>query len=178
VDRSHRILGVPFGSSDVLHEQDDLLAGGRSLEQCFVRDRCSGQWCAQAFAKRGVRYEHAEQSRSQLYLEMLPRGNAKTIRLLDHPRAINQICLLERRTTRGRADVIDHPIGAHDDIANAIAGLCGLAGSRRSKYDCGPEPGKEDEAIEAGVMPPPRVDPRLGVHQLPRRRWDHGRGWH
>lgn len=66
---------------------------------------------------------------------MRPRLNAKTISLLDHPRAINQICLLERRTTRGRGDVIDHPIGAHDDIANAIAGLCGLAGSRRSTYD-------------------------------------------
>jgi len=37
---------------------------------------------------------------------------------------------------------------------------------------------KEEEAIAAGVMPPPRVDPRLGLNQLPRRRWDHGRGWH
>jgi hypothetical protein len=50
--------------------------------------------------------------------------------------------------------------------------------THRFRGSAGPEPEKEDEAIEAGVMPPPRVDPRLGVDQLPRRRWDHGRGWH
>jgi hypothetical protein len=149
-----------------------------------VGDRYSGQWCAQAFEKRGIKYEHAELNRSQLYLELLPRVNAKTIRLLDHSRAINQICMLQRRTTRGRNDTIDHPDGAHDDIANAIAGLCGLASAKRSSYDSsldwvgGPAPGKEEEAIAAGVIPPPRVDPRLGLSPSPRRRWDHDRGWH
>jgi hypothetical protein len=64
----------------------------------------------------------------------LPRLNAKTIRLLDHPRAINQICTLERRTMRGGRDTIDHPPGTHDDLANAIAGLCGIAGTRRYRY--------------------------------------------
>jgi hypothetical protein len=31
---------------------------------------------------------------------------------------------LERRTARGGRDSIDHPPGAHDDLANAVAGLC------------------------------------------------------
>ena len=66
---------------------------------------------------------------------MLPRINAKTIRLLDHPRTINQICMLERRTMRGGRDSIDHPPNTNDDCANAIAGLCGLAGTRRYRYD-------------------------------------------
>jgi hypothetical protein len=95
-------------------------------------DRYSAQWCSQAFEKRGIKYEGAEQNKSQLYLEMLPRINAKTIRLLDHPRALNQICLLERRTSRGGRDSIDHPPNTHDDVANAIAGLCGLAVSASS----------------------------------------------
>jgi hypothetical protein len=177
-----REITAPFDPESATEEIAQLLALYKIDET--TGDRYSGQWCAQAFEKRGVRYEHAEQNCSQLYLEMLPRVNARTIRLLDHPRAINQICMLERRTTRGRGDMIDHPIGAHDDIANAIAGLCGLASAKRSSYDSsldwvgGPAPGKEEEAIAAGVIPPPRFDPRLGVNQLPRRRWDHGRGWH
>jgi hypothetical protein len=161
-----REIKAPFDPESATEEIAQLLALYKIDET--TGDRYSGRWCAQAFEKRGVRYEHAEQSRSQLYLEMLPRINAKTIRVLDHPRAINQICILERRTTRGRGDVIDHPIGAHDDIANAIAGLCGLAGSRRSTYDSslswvgGPELGKEHEAIAAGVMPLPSFPRCLG----------------
>jgi hypothetical protein len=48
---------------------------------------------------------------------------------------INQICMLERRTARGGRDSIDHPPNTHDDCANAIAGLCGIAGARRYRYD-------------------------------------------
>jgi hypothetical protein len=98
-------------------------------------DRYSGQWCVQSFAKRSVKYEHSEQNKSQLYVEMLPRLNANTIRLLDHPRTTNQICLLERRTVRGGRDSIDHPPNTHDDLANAIAGLCSCT-RPKYRYDC------------------------------------------
>jgi hypothetical protein len=47
--------------------------------------------------------------------------------LLDLPRAIGQLCGLERRTTRGGRDSIDHPPGAKDDIINSIAGAAALA---------------------------------------------------
>ena len=87
-----REITAPFDPESATEEIAQLLALYEIDET--TGDRYSGQWCAQAFEKRGVRYEHAEQSCSQLYLEMLPRVNAKTIRLLDHPRAINQICLL------------------------------------------------------------------------------------
>jgi hypothetical protein len=43
------------------------------------------------------------------------------VSLLDHPKSINQLCDLERRTGKGR-DSIDHPPNGHDDIANALAG--------------------------------------------------------
>jgi hypothetical protein len=42
---------------------------------------------------------------------------------LDHPRLINQLIGLERRTARGGRDSIDHPPGAHDDLANCVACL-------------------------------------------------------
>jgi hypothetical protein len=50
--------------------------------------------------------------------------------LLDHPRLINQICGLERRTARGGRDSIDHSPGNHDDVANAVAGAIVAAAAR------------------------------------------------
>jgi hypothetical protein len=124
---------APFDPESAVEEIAQLLALYKV--DATTGDRYSGQWCVQSFEKRSVKYEHSEQNKSQLYVEMLPRLNAKTIRLLDHPRATNQICLLERRTMRGGRDSIDHPPNTHDDLANAIAGLCGLAASKRSSYD-------------------------------------------
>jgi hypothetical protein len=47
--------------------------------------------------------------------------------LLDNRRLISQLHGLERRTARGGKDSIDHGPGAHDDIANAVAGALVLA---------------------------------------------------
>jgi hypothetical protein len=94
-------------------------------------DRYAAEWSAQAFAKEKCEYRHCETPRSGLYLNLLPHLNSRTIRLLDAPRAINQICSLERRTARGARDTIDHPRGLHDDVANAIAGLAYVVTNRR-----------------------------------------------
>jgi hypothetical protein len=141
-----REIKAPFDPESAVEEIASLLALYK-VDQT-TGDRYSAQWCSQAFEKRGIKYEGAEQNKSQLYLEMLPRINAKTVRLLDVPRAINQICLLERRTSRGGRDSIDHPPNLHDDVANAIAGLCGLAVSASSfisdySWVGGPEPGQQ-----------------------------------
>ena len=94
-------------------------------------DRYAAQWCTQAFEKKGVEYRHAEAPRSGLYLDLLPHLNSRTIKLLDHPRLINQIASLERRTQRGARDSVDHPRGMHDDIANAVAGVSFVLTNRR-----------------------------------------------
>ena len=44
-------------------------------------------------------------------------------RLVDSVRLVNQLASLERRTARGGRDSIDHAPGAHDDVANAVAGV-------------------------------------------------------
>lgn len=101
-------------------------------------DRYSAMWCSTAFAKRGIEYLPSEMNKSALYLELLPRLNAKTIRLLDHPRATNQICALERRTTRGGRESIDHPPQGKDDVANCIAGLTAIAAApSRGEFSVG-----------------------------------------
>jgi hypothetical protein len=94
-------------------------------------DRYAAAWVSQAFEKRRIEYRHAEVPKSQLYQNLLPHLNGKTIKLLDHPRSINQIASLERRTSRGGRDSIDHPPQGRDDVANAIAGLAFIAINRR-----------------------------------------------
>jgi hypothetical protein len=49
--------------------------------------------------------------------------------LLDNARLISQLCSLQRRTARGGRDSIDHAPGAHDDLANCVAGLVAHVGS-------------------------------------------------
>ena len=104
------------------------------LKQYRIRDvtgdRYAARWNSQAWERRGITYRHSELSKSELYLNLLPLLNSKGIRLLDQARAVNQICALERRTSRGGRDSIDHPPGAHDDLANAIAGAAHIASGR------------------------------------------------
>jgi hypothetical protein len=93
-------------------------------------DRYAAAWVATAFEKRGASYQHCELPRSALYTNLLPHLNSRTVRLLDHPRAVNQIASLERRTARGARDTIDHPRDQHDDVANSIAGLAYVLAQR------------------------------------------------
>jgi hypothetical protein len=86
-------------------------------------DRYAGEWVRQSFQKRGIEYAVSEMPKSALYVDFLPKLNARTIRLVDNDRLVNQIAALERRTSRGGKDSIDHPPGAHDDLANVIAGV-------------------------------------------------------
>jgi hypothetical protein len=85
-------------------------------------DRYAGEWPREQFRKHGVAYEPAEQTKSQVYVELLPLLNSGRIELLDHPRLAAQLCNLERRTSRGGRDSIDHGPGGHDDVANSVAG--------------------------------------------------------
>jgi hypothetical protein len=56
----------------------------------------------------------------------LPAINSRKVDLLDHPRLVQQIVGLERKTAWGGRDSIDHADGQHDDIANACAGLTAM----------------------------------------------------
>ena len=85
-------------------------------------DRYAGQWPREQFRKYGVRYEPSERAKSDLYRDLLPLLNSRRCELLDHPRLLNQLVSLERRTSRAGRDSIDHPPGAHDDLANCVAG--------------------------------------------------------
>jgi hypothetical protein len=124
-----REVRAPFSPSDVVAEFAELLKAYRI--SIVVGDRYGGEWPAERFREHGVDYRPAEKPKSDIYRELLPVLNASRIELLDNARLVSQLCALERRTARGRRDSIDHPGGAHDDIANAVAGVAvALVGGR------------------------------------------------
>ena len=86
-------------------------------------DRYAGMWPRERFTVHGIHYEVSEKTKSDIYRDFLPIVNSKQCDLLDHPRLFGQLVSLERRTARGGRDSIDHPPGAHDDIANSVAGV-------------------------------------------------------
>jgi hypothetical protein len=116
-----REVRPPFSPESVVVEFAELLK--RYGISAVTGDRYGGEWPREQFRKLGVQYELAGRPKSDLYKDFLPLVNSRQVELLDHPRSIAQLCSLERRTARGGRDSIDHAPGAHDDIANAIAGL-------------------------------------------------------
>jgi hypothetical protein len=112
---------APFDPDSVVGEFADVA----KTYGCYTvyGDRYAAEWPVERFRAHGIAYRPAEKAKSDLYLSMLPRLNAGTIELLDHDKLCKQIVGLERRTARGGRDSIDHAPNAHDDLANAVAGL-------------------------------------------------------
>jgi hypothetical protein len=101
-------------------------------------DRYAGEWPREQFAKRGVKYEPADKTASQLFLELLPLINARRVGLLDHRPLLDQLINLERRTSFGtRRDTFGNPPGCHDDLAVACAGAALLATTKRARIRVG-----------------------------------------
>ena len=53
--------------------------------------------------------------------------NSGNVEQLDDKRLLSQLLSLERRTSWGGRDSIDHPPNAHDDLANCAVGALLLA---------------------------------------------------
>jgi hypothetical protein len=94
-------------------------------------DAYAGEWPRDEFREHRVSYRVADRTKSELYRDLLPLLNGARVELLDHAKLIAQLSALERRTTRAGRDLIDHPPGCHDDVANAVAGCLVLATGRR-----------------------------------------------
>ena len=123
----------PFSPEQVTEEFSNLLKSYRLHK--VTGDRYGGEWPREQFAKFGIRYEVSAKPKSGLYQDLLALINSRRVSLLDHPKLINQIVSLERRTSRGsNREQIDHPqvTGAHDDLANSVAGVASLLLSKSS----------------------------------------------
>ena len=124
-----REIRPPFSPEAVVQEFSDLL---RMYRVSTIRgDRYAGEFPRELFRKQGIKYELSDDPKSSIYLNFLPLVNSGKVRLLGNKRLVTQLLNLERRTARGGRDSIDHPPGAHDDMANAVAGALLLATAKR-----------------------------------------------
>jgi hypothetical protein len=126
-----------------------------------VGDRYAGEWVTEQFKTNGISYELAEQSKSDIYRDVLPLINSGKVELLDLAKLEAQFVGLERRTARSGKDSIDHGPGAHDDVVNAACGALLRAGSYR------PMRINAEAVARLLASPPLPGSPNYG-------KWDHG----
>lgn len=121
----------PFDPTRVIGEMAEVLKG-YGIKR-ITGDNYAAEFVAGAFEGNGIRYAKSELAKSQLYTELLPRLCSAEVSLLDIPLLVDQIACLMRRTRAGGKDIIDHPTGGHDDLANAVAGVCQVAATPRPR---------------------------------------------
>jgi hypothetical protein len=120
-----REIRPPFDPLAVAGELAQLLR--RYRVEVAHADRYSGGFVVEAFRRYGLHVEQDADPKSQVYLAALPLLAARRVDLLDVPRLRGQLAALERRRRSGGRDVVDHPPGGHDDLANAACGALVLA---------------------------------------------------
>ncbi len=123
-----REIRPPFSPEAAVTEFAGLLKAYRLSE--VTGDRYAGEWPRERFRVAGISYRISEPTKGDIYRDTLPLLNSGKLELLDVPRLVTQLCGLERRTARGGRDSIDHGPGAHDDVANAVAGALLLCKAR------------------------------------------------
>ena len=121
----------PFNPHAVVGEMAEELR--RYEVRRVMGDNYAAEFVSQAFESSGVRYSKAELPKARLYAELLPRLCSGEISLLDNEFLVDQLAALERRTRAGGRDIIDHPPGGHDDLANAVAGVATVAATPRRR---------------------------------------------
>lgn len=127
-----REVAPPFSPESVVGEFAGVLKSYGLSE--VTGDRYAGEWPRERFKAHGIKYQAAELSKSELYVETLPLINAGRCELLDHPKLAAQFCGLERRTGRGTGrDSVDHPPGGRDDLVNATCGALVLVSAAQAR---------------------------------------------
>jgi hypothetical protein len=119
-----RDIAPPFSPESAVEDLTRTLAAYNVTT--IQGDRYAGQWPVESFIRFNVVYEQSAQPKSDLYRDMLPLLNSQRVALLDNQKLVNQLTSLERRVARGGRDSIDHPPSGHDDLCNAVAGLCAM----------------------------------------------------
>lgn len=119
----------PFNPHAVIGEMAEELKRYGTRE--VTGDNYAADFVAKAFEGNGMYYTKADHPKSMLYAELLPRLCSGEIALPDSDLLVGQLAGLERRTRAGGRDIIDHPPGGHDDLANAVAGVATVAATDR-----------------------------------------------
>ena len=146
----------PFSPESVVKEMAETLA--KYGLYSVTGDNYSAELTVELFSKAGVDYRSSDDSASNLYLQAVPLFTTGILRAPDHPVLRAELTALERRTRASGRDLITHPPGGHDDLANAA---CGAAvGARRAASEASDDsqlfPRKWIEEAQARWQPEPR----------------------
>jgi hypothetical protein len=99
-----REVRPPFSPESVVSEFATLLS---SYRVGAVRgDRYAGEWPREQFRKVGIDYLPADKNKSELYGALLPLLNSRRVDLLDDKKLVAEFVGLERRTARGRDNIM------------------------------------------------------------------------
>jgi hypothetical protein len=126
-----KVWKPPFNPQSVIDQMTRELA--RFGIKRVTGDNYSGEFVASAFQGRGVHYNKCAKSKSDLYLELIPRITSREVEFLDDETLVDQLAGLERKTRSGGRDTVDHTHGAKDDLANAVAGVVDTIFTRRKR---------------------------------------------
>jgi len=111
----------PFSPEAVVGEAKAVLATYRVSR--VTGDRYAGEWPREAFSKHGIVYEEAALTKSELYVNLIPALTSTQVELPEDRVLLKELRQLEWRRGRTGKDIIDHPAGVYDDLANAVAGV-------------------------------------------------------
>jgi hypothetical protein len=124
-----RAWAAPFNPAAVTEECAELLRTYRIAR--VTGDRYAGEWPREQFRSHGISYVVADRNRSELYLSLVAFVNGSRVEIPDDPALLRELRGLERRRGPSGKDRVDHVPGAHDDRANALAGVAHLILARR-----------------------------------------------
>jgi len=115
-------------------------------------DKYAGAWVVARFEDHGITYQAEAPPRSELYSALGLAARAGQLELPPCGMLGRQLVALERRTSRGGRDLIDHPPGGHDDRANACAGVVSALAKPKQAFVFECDWGSErDAAVPRGL---------------------------
>lgn len=115
-----REIPAPFNPKEVVKEFAPLVRRFHLVS--VTGDAYAGEWPRESFRDNEVGYVVSSRDKHDIYRDLLPELNSGSVELLDNEVLFDQFKSLQRRLTSTGREIIDHPQGQHDDVANAAAG--------------------------------------------------------
>lgn len=98
-------------------------------------DAYAGKWPGDEFRMHGIAYEVAERHKTDYYSDFIPILNSHGAELLAIELIGQQLTALVRKPTKTGKIVYEHPVNAHDDLGNCVAGALVTAQTLMPNYD-------------------------------------------
>jgi len=121
VDRLEEFI-APFSPDDAVSRFSEVMKS-YGIKRA-TSDRFGGEWVAENFRLRGIVVDPSPLTASDLYQEFAVLVQGVKCRLIGNDKLHLQLRSLVRSTRSGGRDLVSHPVGGHDDLANAVAGAC------------------------------------------------------